>query len=124
MRARLVRTPDADPPGLAVHLSIDEGWHVNANPASFAFLVATAVEVIDGSRAASIRYPEGRSFQPAFASEPIQVYEGTVEIPVVPEDGADAPAQLAVRFQACDADRCLPPHRAVLALEAETEAGP
>jgi hypothetical protein len=54
-----VRTPDADPPGLAVHLSVDEGWHVNANPASFPFLVATTVEVIDGSHAAAIRYPEG-----------------------------------------------------------------
>jgi hypothetical protein len=124
VRARLVQTPDADPPGLAVHLSVDEGWHVNANPASFPFLVATTVEVIDGSHAATIRYPEGRSFRPAFAAEPIQVYEGTVEIPVAPDDGADAPQRVAVRFQACDASRCLPPYRAVLAPRAPAEAGP
>ncbi len=124
VRARLTRTPGTDPPGLAVHLRIDEGWHVNANPASFPFLVATAVEGVDGGAPVTTRYPRGESFRPAFADKSIQVYQGAVEIPVVLQAGAEVPEQLAVRFQACDAERCLPPHRAVLALQAATEPAP
>ncbi|MGH7338189.1 MAG: protein-disulfide reductase DsbD domain-containing protein, partial [Myxococcota bacterium] len=124
VRARLVRMPEADPARFAVHLAIDDGWHVNANPASFAFLVATAVERIEGGTPLEIRYPKGESFQPDFADEPIQVYEGAVEIPVSLSDGASGSPRLAVRFQACDDAQCLPPDRVVLALEAPNKAAP
>jgi uncharacterized protein YyaL (SSP411 family) len=124
VRARLVSTPGADHTGLVVQLMIDEGWHVNANPASFPFLVATNVEQLDGSAVAAARYPEGRDFRPGFAPTAIQVYEGTVQIPLTLEAGASAPERLALRFQACDATRCLPPHRAVLTLDAPAAAGP
>jgi uncharacterized protein YyaL (SSP411 family) len=122
VRARLVRT--SEPRRVVVHLEIDEGWHVNANPASYPFLVATAVEGIDGDAAVTARYPEGASFRPAFADEPIQVYGGAVEIPVALSGGADRALRLTVRFQACDDRQCLPPHRAVLALEAPAEGAP
>jgi len=125
VRARLVRASDGARGELAVRLRIDESWHVNANPASLPFLVATAVEAVGGASPVAVRYPEGRSFQPAFVAEPIRVYEGTVEIPVAREDGGGTPERVAVRFQACDAHRCLPPHRAVLAPEpASRRAGP
>jgi uncharacterized protein YyaL (SSP411 family) len=124
VRARLARMPDTDPPALAVHLRIDEGWHVNANPASLPFLVATAVEGVGGSDPVAIRYPKGRSFRPAFADEPIEVYAGVVEIPVSLSNGEPRSPRLAVRFQACDDRQCLPPHRAVLGLEAPAEAAP
>ncbi len=79
---------------------------------------------MDGNGVGAIRYPKGQSFRPEFASAAIRVYEGTVEIPVALEDDADSPDGLALRFQACDASRCLPPHRAVLALDAPAEAAP
>ena len=44
MHARLTRS-DGDPAQLVVRRSIDGGWHVNVNPASLHFLIATAVEV-------------------------------------------------------------------------------
>jgi hypothetical protein len=100
-------------------MTIDEGWHVNANPASLPFLVATTVEGLDGNGVGGIRYPKGRSFRPDFASAAIRVYEGTVAL----EDDASS-ERLALHFQACDASRCLPPHRAVLALDAPAEAAP
>jgi hypothetical protein len=125
VRARLLWPKDRERSELVVRMSIDEGWHVNANPASLPFLVATSVEVLDGNGAAvAIRYPEGRSFRPAFASTSLQVYEGTVEIPVTLRDGAIPPERLALRFQACDSSRCLPPDREVLALEGAAEAAP
>jgi len=122
VRARLVRAAGPDASDLLVRLRIDEGWHVNANPASLPFLVATAVEGADGGGPVSARYPEGRRFRPDFAREPIAVYEGTVEIPVSVPGGASP--RVAVRFQACDDSQCLPPHRAVLGLGAAAGAAP
>jgi hypothetical protein len=124
VRARLLAMADAEPTGLVVRVTIDEGWHVNANPASFPFLVATSVELLDEKLAVAIRYPKGQDFRPGFAPAAIRVYEGTVEIHVNPERGVASPERLALRFQACDATRCLPPHRAVLTLDAPAAAGP
>jgi len=124
VRVRLVRPEAGSPSEFVVSMTIEEGWHVNANPASLPFLIATAVEVVDGNGSAKVRYPAGRSFRPEFSSAAIQVYEGTLEIPVSLEDGADSSERLALRFQACDASRCLPPHRAILSLEASAEAAP
>jgi hypothetical protein len=105
---------DGDPSQLVVRLTIDEGWHVNANPASLPFLIPTAVEV-RGTQAV-IRYPEGRLLRSEFAPEEILVYEGSVEIPIILESGA-SPTRVALRYQACDERICLPPARAELAAE-------
>jgi hypothetical protein len=121
VRAKLVRRA-GDPSRLLVQLAIDEGWHLNRNPASLPFLVPTTVEVRGGAAGAEIRYPEGRPFRPDFAPAAIDVYEGRVEIPVLLPDGGDPPQGLGVRFQACDATRCLPPGRTDLALESPGEA--
>jgi hypothetical protein len=116
VRAAIVGAPDSAATTLLVRLRIDEGWHVNANPASFPFLVPTSVEGLAGPIEATIRYPDGRSFRPAFAPDPIEVYEGEVEIAVTFDGRSRMPERLAVRFQACDATSCLPPGRAVLAI--------
>ena len=108
----------ADATSFRVVVSIDEGWHVNANPASNRFLIPTGVELPDDA-AARITYPEGHAFAPAFADEPIQVYEGSVEIAVELESQAALPEQVQVRYQACDETRCLAPHRESVALESE-----
>jgi hypothetical protein len=114
VRASLKRR-DGDPAQLVVRLGIDEGWHVNANPASLPFLIATAVEVRGAE--AVIRYPEGRRLRSEFAPEEILVYEGTIEIPMILESAA-SPARVALRYQACDERICLPPARTELAVEA------
>ena len=101
---------------LVVRLAIDEGWHVNANPASFPFLIPTQVEVAGDGRSVEVRYPPGRPFRPRFSPDAISVYEGTVDIPVVLADPSDPPERLELRFQACDAQRCLPPAETELLL--------
>ncbi len=107
---------------LRVRLAVADGWHVNAHPASLPFLIPTTVEPAapDGAPALRVEYPEGQALRPAFAPEAIQVYEGTVEFPVPLTDGEPAPERVAVRFQACDHQICLPPSRIELALDGAT----
>jgi uncharacterized protein len=102
---------------LVVRLALDGGWHVNANPASLPYLIPTSVEVPTSPAVpGEVHYPEGRPFHPAFARDALLVYEGTVEIPVV-LGRSEAPASLAVRFQACDLTLCLPPARVEIPVE-------
>ncbi len=104
-----VTRPDPSADRFVIRLRIDAGWHVNANPASFAFLVPTSVEVEGGARLDRVSYPPGRAFQPDFSPQALSVYEETIEIPAQIARRDSQPARVAVRYQACDSSRCLPP---------------
>ena len=65
------------------------------------------------------RYPDGKLFQPEFAPEPISVYEGGIEIPITRTGGEANAASLFLRYQACDAQQCLPPARTRVMLPAQ-----
>ena len=69
----------ADHDEILVTLTIDPGYHVNANPASIDYLIPTVVTV-PGAPDAKITYPAGQVFKPKFSPEGIAVYEGSVEI--------------------------------------------
>jgi Thiol:disulfide interchange protein DsbD, N-terminal len=101
---------------LAIPISIQTGYHVNANPATFDYLIATEVTVdkLDGLTFGKPIYPaaEKRKFQ--FAEQPLAVYEGNVQIKL-PIQAAPSAAKgkrslaLHVRVQACDEEKCFPP---------------
>lgn len=101
---------------LLVELAIEDGWHVNANPATFDYLIPTsaAAEVPEGWPAAESEYPPGvmRTFE--FADQPLSVYEETATLALrtaVPADAAAGAVEIpvTVTYQACDHKRCLPP---------------
>jgi hypothetical protein len=92
-------------------LTIDPGYHVNANPASLDYLIPTVITV-PGAPEARVTYPAGQIFRPKFSPEGISVYEGSVEIKAELPKGALASATrepLQVEVQACTAQICLPP---------------
>ena len=93
---------------LVVTLTIDKGYHVNANPASLENLIPTTLELSDVSDA-RIRYPKPVEFKPAFAAQPISVYEGEARIQAIAPKGQFERAKLVIRAQACDDQICLPP---------------
>jgi uncharacterized protein YyaL (SSP411 family) len=101
---------------LLVRLSISDGWHVNANPASLAFLIPTRVEAKDARTLIDVVYPPGSVYHPRFSLEPLAVYEGQVDIRVKPTAPLAAGAKLALVFQACDDSSCLPPETVQLAV--------
>jgi hypothetical protein len=87
---------------LEVHLSLADGWHVNANPASEEFLIPTEV----AGEVRAVRYPAGESFHFPFAETPLRVYQGEVTIRGEAAAGAE---EVRLTYQACDDRRCLPP---------------
>jgi hypothetical protein len=96
---------------LLITLRIDPGYHINANPASDDYLIATSV-AFAGPVAERIVYPPGISFKPAFAGDPINVYDGTVVVTATFAPGAlDRTHELGftVTAQACTKNICLPP---------------
>jgi len=102
-------TTDADE--IAVTLLIDPGYHINANPASYDYLIPTTLHM-PGLAAAQVRYPAPELFKPSFAPDGVKVYAGKVELVARIEKGAlaNAPAVRAtVEAQACTETTCLPP---------------
>ena len=101
---------------LTLVLDIAEGWHVNANPASFDFLIPTklSLEKTPGLRLVSVTYPKGKSYSFPTLEKPLAVYEKTVRIPFrVAVARGVTPGILAAKgrlsVQACDDKTCLAP---------------
>ncbi|MEE8305015.1 MAG: protein-disulfide reductase DsbD domain-containing protein, partial [Candidatus Tectomicrobia bacterium] len=113
--ARVVaRTDGAMAHRLLVALHIEDGWHVNANPATFDYLIATTITAGDGPELA-FAYPRGKAL--ATPLGPIQVYDHAVEIGAPLPTGDTSGIRLAARVQACnDSGICLLPNTISLTL--------
>jgi uncharacterized protein len=101
----------ADHDEILVTLTIDPGYHLNANPASADYLMPTVVTVPIAPDA-KVTYPAGQVFKPKFSPEGISVYEGSVAIRAELPRGRLASAvntPLLIKVQACTAQICLPP---------------
>lgn len=94
---------------LTVTVKIDQGYHINANPASEAFLIATQL-LVDGQPDIKTRYPASQKFKAEFAPQGIDVYQERIVLKTrVPKSTtADFP-KLSLRVQACNDKICLAP---------------
>ena len=99
-----------------VRLTIKGGYHINANPPTYPYLIATALEIspADGFSVGSVIYPRPLSRKFVFAEKPLAVYEGETEVKARLK--ADKSAKLGqqslsakLRIQACDEQVCYPP---------------
>ena len=107
-----------------VQLELAEGWHINANPSSWNLLIPTTVSISPDASVEilSVTYPEGTPFHADWRETPISVYEGniTIEMKMKLKPGETIekafPFNIDVRYQACDAHRCLPPSTATIPL--------
>lgn len=118
--------PSASPPA-SIELVISPGFHVNANPATFPYLIATQVQPgkVDGITVGDkLTYPPPKmqsfTFEP---QQPLAVYEGSVTIPIPLTAAADAKGQrtipFKIRVQACDSEKCYPPATLDAALQVD-----
>jgi Disulphide bond corrector protein DsbC len=98
-----------------VKLAITSGYHVNANPATYPYLIATEVKPgnIEGITAGAPSYPTATKQKFEFAEEPLAVYEGNIEIKLPLKISATSAGErtlpITVRIQACDTEKCFPP---------------
>ena len=103
---------------IRVILDIDNGWHLNPNPASLDFLIPTVVDIqTEQPSALDITYPEGEKLKTPLGH--IDVYAGKVEITATVK--ADKPIdvskmRLLLQVQACKDAICYPPSQIALPL--------
>lgn len=97
-------------------LSISSGFHVNANPATFPYLIPTEVTAENSAEINVDKavYPAGRMEKFQFADQPLAVYEGETQIKLPLHGKANAAKvstslPIKVRVQACDNQQCFPP---------------
>ena len=121
--AQPVEIPAGGSGEAVVRLTIQSGYHVNANPPTYPYLKATALEVSssDGVSVAFITYPKALDKQFPFAEKPLAVYEGETDLkatlkadPKAKKGERSIPARL--RIQACDDQVCYPPGTLELAI--------
>jgi uncharacterized protein YyaL (SSP411 family) len=86
-------------------LEIAPEWHLQANPATEEYLVATEVKAEKDCLLRNLRYPEGERFPSRYSQQPIAVYTRRVEI----TGEASGTRRMSLAYQACDETRCLPP---------------
>ena len=114
--ADTVQSPPGSSTETVVRLAITSGYHVNANPATYSYLIATEVKAgnTEGINAGTPMYPPATKQKFEFAEEPLAVYEGNIEIKLPLKINSPATAgkrslPITVRVQACDTEKCFPP---------------
>jgi len=106
VHARAQRTDAAQ---LILTVKIDQGYHINANPASEPFLVATQV-LVDGQADIEVKYPASQVFKAKFAPEGIAVYQDRIILKAkLPTLETASHPQIGLRVQACNDEVCLAP---------------
>jgi hypothetical protein len=96
---------------IRVTVVIDAGYHVNANPATFDYLIPTSLSV-DGVPDLRIEYPAATFFKPQFAPDGLKVYEGRISLIGRAPKGTLVQRKsttAALRVQACNDETCLLP---------------
>jgi hypothetical protein len=99
-----------------VRLTIQNGYHINANPPTYPYLIATvlAAPPANGVSLGNVSYPKPLNRQFVFAEKSLAVYEGDTEVKATVK--ADKSAQrgqqslaATLRVQACDEAVCYAP---------------
>ncbi len=96
---------------LVFTIHIDKGFHINANPASFDYLIPTSV-AFDGFTPRRIDYPQAIRIYPEFAREGLDVYQGVVQMSaILPQEIIQQKKIInaTLSAQACTEQICLPP---------------
>ncbi|MDP6776631.1 MAG: DUF255 domain-containing protein [Candidatus Latescibacteria bacterium] len=128
VHATVSEAPERVVPGqtfeVAVRLDIDDGWHVNANPASLDFLAPTTFELDSDLpiQVLGVDYPPGEDYRPEFTDDSIAIYRGetviraSLKLDEAAETVDGAAIEIILSYQPCDIGRCLEPVQARLSI--------
>lgn len=121
-KSQPVEIPAGGSAEAVVRVTIQSGYHVNANPPTYPYLKATELEIspAEGVSVGLITYQKGLSKKFAFAEKPLAVYEGETEVKATLKADKSATGQRSIpgrlRIQACDEQVCYPPGTLELAI--------
>jgi hypothetical protein len=109
------------PTVVELHFRVNEGLHINSHtPREKSFIpTQLLVEEPTGVNVASVDFPTGSDYSPAFSpNDKLSVYTGEFVLRVhVTAQPGDHLIQAALRYQACDANSCYPPKKAPVAID-------
>jgi uncharacterized protein YyaL (SSP411 family) len=101
---------------IAIELTIADGWHINANPASSEFSIPTEVKIVSKQKIkmTKIKYPKHELLRIDGEKDPSHVYGGRVIIYAMleissEETAEEADLEVEVKIQACNEKTCEPP---------------
>jgi len=93
------------------------GLHGYQNPPTDPDLIPITVKAADKSvRLIMVDYPKGKPSKVIGESKPINIYEGTIQIPVIlqaPAKLGKTSIKLSLGYQMCNASACFPPGKVV-----------
>jgi DsbC/DsbD-like thiol-disulfide interchange protein len=114
--AQPIEIPAGGSAEAVVRVTVQSGYHVNANPPTYPYLKATELEISpdDGVSVGFISYPKAVEKKFPFAEKPLAVYEGATDLRVMLKAAKSTrPGQRSMsaklRIQACDDQLCYPP---------------
>src|SRR5262245_57518582 len=101
---------------IQVSVSIARGYHLQANPASEVYLIATRLEFNPGNEISvgRLRYPPSKPYRLSGADRDLKTYEGDFDIGVLLKVSRSASLGEHVlrgrlHYQACNSEVCLSP---------------
>ena len=106
-----------------IEIQIAPQWHIQSASPTHDFLIATQVQIATRDTLAelNITYPSAQQMPLAIAESPIDVYTGTIRIPitcrVTPHQPQNAHLSFNLTYQACDEASCLQPKTISLPLD-------
>ncbi len=95
-------------------LTMKEGWHVNAHPASMDFLIPVNITLSKDPQSLQVSYPKGHAIETPLGD--LMVYSETVSIPVILKEEQKLDS-ITLTAQACDGSTCYPPSTWKFSLE-------
>ena len=106
-----------------VHVTVQNGYHLNANPPTYSYLKATELELspTGGLSVGFITYPDPAIKKFPFAEKPLAIYEGDTQLKVLLKANASAAKGSSnlsgkLKVQACDDQVCYPPGELAVAI--------
>jgi len=98
---------------VAVSITVADGYHVQANPASGEFLIPLELQLdpVEGVGFGKAEYPQATHYRLENSEDILKTYEGTfaVKVPITALQRGAHDVTGKVRYQACDSKRCLFP---------------
>ena len=105
-----------DSGAVSVTVRVLEGYHIQANPVPFAYLIPTQLVVPDPKELGieSPRYPQGKPYQLEGSYQVLSVYDGVFDIRLPVHVDRDMPlgdytTRVVLHYQSCDHRSCFPP---------------